>query len=148
MNSDNLPTMGEEAEMSLAEAQEHSRVEEMLEDMPTKATEPEWLTRLKAEHHELNERGQKLDKFIKSNPGFAKLPDRDKALLALQLRLMADLFGILNERIFRAVNPELAARADAQDAEYLKAEREKQDREFGQPHHGHGGLNGTEANQH
>lgn len=112
--TDNLPTMGDDYEAELIRSQSIA-----------KAEEPAWLTRLKAEQQELNERGQKLNDFIKSNPGFQKLPARDQFLLNQQLEIMSIFFGILNERVFRAVNPELTARDDAKhkaDTAALKAQ--------------------------
>jgi hypothetical protein len=81
-----------------------------------------WLMRLREEHWELDKKGMLLAKFIRgetdTQPGkaFRDLPSRDRYLLMQQSAAMAQYFAILSERIFRADNPELREKQDAEIA--------------------------------
>jgi hypothetical protein len=120
---DGVPTMGEEAEADLTQMAEYGIPMPDNEKPGTPVSvENEWVHRLMVEHAELDERGRKLHEFI-GKPGFALLPERAQFLLHGQLNLMSQLFGLLGERVFRATNPEAAAKADV-----ARKEREAEER--------------------
>lgn len=147
-DSDGLPTMGEQAESELS----------MTDNTPTApdgrpvgngaddavVINPHVL-RMKIEQRELDQKGQALVAFIRENPIFTTLPPRDQALMKYQAEMMGQYFAVLNERIFRAQNPDQAKEYDDKEAARLVMSKQESqaraDREFGQPHHGHPDAN-------
>lgn len=121
-DSDGLPTMGEQAEAAL-ESQfrctcGHPEAPGVLHKTDAPCVQVDkpvigWLERLKQEHHDLDQKGMALSFFIRNNPEFLKLAERDQYLLEVQQRSMADYYTILTERIFRAEHPDMAKKADA-----------------------------------
>ena len=78
------------------------------------------IQRMLIERDELDQRGQKLVAFVRSD-GFKLLPEREKYLLTTQAQMMGNYYAILSERIMRAQNPAQAAEYDLKEAQQEKA---------------------------
>lgn len=133
-DSDGLPTMGNEAEAELLRSQSIAKAEgfacscgqpdragvmhrqdgpcTVVEETQRVDVKAEWLQRLEREHYELDQKGMALHAFITRNSAFHSLAPRDQTLLTQQMETMGVYYAILNERLFRAKNPAIAAQAD------------------------------------
>jgi hypothetical protein len=69
--------------------------------MSEEKKEPEFLTRMKAEVHELQNKCIKLNTFINTNPAYKTLGDTDAMLLQAQYNAMCTYHDVLACRINR-----------------------------------------------
>lgn len=117
---DGLPTMGEEAEASLNAATctcGKPGTPGVVHRTDGPCYQDDWVSRIKLEVHDLDQKGMKLNQFIRSNPLYETLAPRDKELLITQMNAMSTYYAVLCERVFRAEHAELAKEADAAEAE-------------------------------